>query len=827
MPFGICTKPSKDELAKEISVRVEIPSQSYIEVALNKDALGLECLENVAKHLGLPQIEHYGLSYKTKRGHEWWLVLEKPIRKQLERNAASGLYNAELKFKVHFFVADSSWIRLQVNSTRRLYYLQLKSQILEGSLSCGKDTAVLLASYSAQAELGDYEAEKFSSYIEDQSLFPWNVAVNHSRDILEQQVVNLYQQYRGMTREEAELEFVIITQKMDGFGDEYYPAKDKDGFIILVGASFVGIVVRHPHGIPPVYFRWPDIVRMSHSKNYFCIESARSFDTIHFEMEDAATAKYVWRIFVAHHQFCRLNLSRSSTLQLSNNSSGKFTLRNKAKVSANNGEKCSPCSSSLEKGLVNPVFDDEKSFTDEKDMADSVSRDSSSGSKRKISLPRPQSLNFSQANSQRDLLLRDNLCTSQNSLDHKKGLYSEVLYNRPVSNEIGSSLSMDSGNPLGTQSLESLDDRSHATNNVTSDEACFTSTVRPSRPASLHLEQQQQQVAGDNSSEVTGQTSGYSTSNDSDLEEARELDFDDDDLPLSREMQLKELEKILNDGQVFTEFQKLERRSEQLTTSSAQCNGNAEKNRYKDVLPYEETRVRLNPRKNSNGSDYINADFVKMKVGTRTYRYIATQGPMENTATDFWQMTWEQNVRIIVAATDNKIDNKNACYPYWPEDSGSRKCFESFEVETVSVRDATSFKVRTFSLRQSSQPKQSRLIFHLHFTDWPDHGVPEDPKNFLEFLDELESARQQVSIGQGHINDMDPVMVHCTAGVGRTGVIILTDLMLAYIQSNQRINVLKSLVDLRCQRMLLVANFGQYRFVYTTLIHFIKNSRLI
>ena len=74
--------------------------------------------------------------------------------------------------------------------------------------------------------------------------------------------------------------------------------------------------------------------------------------------------------------------------------------------------------------------------------------------------------------------IRDNLCTSQNSLDHKKGLYSEVLYNRPVSNEIGSSLSMDSGNPLGTQSLESLDDRSHATNNVTSDEACFTSTVR-------------------------------------------------------------------------------------------------------------------------------------------------------------------------------------------------------------------------------------------------------------------------------------------------------------------------------------------------------------
>jgi len=335
-------------------------------------------------------------------------------------------------------------------------------------------------------------------------------------------------------------------------------------------------------------------------------------------------------------------------------------------------------------------------------------------------------------------------------------------------------------------------------------------------------------MAADNSSEVTGQTSGYSTSNDSDLDESRELDFDlEDEMPLSRETQLEELEKIFSEGQVFTEFQKVERRSEKLTTTSAQCGGNAEKNRYKDVVPYEETRVRLNPRNNSDGSDYINADFVKLDVGARTYHYIAAQGPMENTVSDFWQMVWEQNVRIVVAATDDKINSKSACYPYWPEDLyGSKKRFDSFDVETVSIRNTSSYKVRKLSLKQAST-NQTRIIYNLHFTEWPDHGVPQDPKHFLEFLDELESVRQHVSLSLGQAQEVQPVLVHCTAGVGRTGVIILTDLMIACLQSNQRVNILKSLIHLRCQRMLLVANFGQYRFVYATLIHFLKNSRLI
>lgn len=831
MPFGICAKPSKDDLTREISAVVEIPNKTFVELVVRKDALGLECLENIASQLGLTQTGNFGLCYKTKKGHEWWLLLDKPIRKQLERHAANGLCNIKLKFKIRFFTADPCWMKLQDKAVRDLFYLQLKSQIVEGSLSCDRDTAVLLASYSAQAELGDYDAEKYASYQGGQNHFPFHNISSYSQDELEQKVINFYQHHRGMTTEEAQLEFVITTQKLDGYGDEYYPAKDKDGFIILVGASFLGIVVRHPHGLPPAYFRWPDIIRMSHNKKYFCIESTKSFDTIQFEMDDAATAKYVWRMFVIHHQFRRLSSVQSSKhLQSSAVKPTKHPLPSKTTEVDGGYQGDSLSSSKSVTGLINPVFDVEnQSYTESRDAVDDVSCGSSSSLNEHSPFPRPQSLNLSSTDNRHEFLLHNKLCTSDNSLDQNQGLYSNGLFNSVVTNEVGSSLSMDSGNPLGTQSLESLDDRGHANRNMPSGQACAaaaaTPSTRPCRPNSLNLDQ----LGADNSSEVTGRTSGYSTSNDSDLEEIRDLDFDDeDDLPLSREAQLEELEKMLTEGQVFTEYQKVERRSEKLTTASGQFEGNEEKNRYKDVVPYEETRVRLNPRNNQSGSDYINADFVKMDVGTRTYRYIAAQGPMENTVTDFWQMAWEQNVQIIVAATDDKIDSKSACYPYWPEDSpGCQKSFGSFEVETVSVRDTSSYKVRTLSLVQTSS-KQRRVICHLHFTDWPDHRVPQDPKNFLEFLEELESARQSVSVSHGHAQDVQgPVMVHCTAGVGRTGVVILTDLMIACLQSNQRINVLKSLIHLRCQRMLLVANFGQYRFVYTTLMYFIKNSRLI
>lgn len=188
MPFGICTKPLKDDLIKYLPILVETPDKSCIEVTLSKDAIGLECLESVTKELGLHEVGYFGLCYKTKKGYDWWIVLEKSIKKQLEQNTLSSVGSIRLKLKIHFFVTGSSWLKLQGKLIRSFYYLQLKDQILEGSLSCEKDSAVLLASYTAQAELGDYDAETFVTFAETHNLYPSSVAASHAKEILDQQV---------------------------------------------------------------------------------------------------------------------------------------------------------------------------------------------------------------------------------------------------------------------------------------------------------------------------------------------------------------------------------------------------------------------------------------------------------------------------------------------------------------------------------------------------------------------------------------------------------------------------------------------------------------
>lgn len=137
-------------------------------------------------------------------------------------------------------------------------------------------------------------------------------------------------------------------------------------------------------------------------------------------------------------------------------------------------------------GLINPVFDDEnQSYTESRDAVDDVSCGSSSSLNEHSPFPRPQSLNLSSTDNRHEFLLHNKLCTSDNSLDQNQGLYSNGLFNSVVTNEVGSSLSMDSGNPLGTQSLESLDDRGHANRNMPSGQACAAAATPSTRCVEL------------------------------------------------------------------------------------------------------------------------------------------------------------------------------------------------------------------------------------------------------------------------------------------------------------------------------------------------------
>lgn len=309
MPFRLlCTKGEKTELVG-YGARVDLLDNTSIHLILSRNWTGSQCLQKIAEKIGLNEISYFGLKYNTKKGREHWVLLNKPLRHQLEKYAANGLSNTVLKLGVNFYVSDINRLRDEI--TRYYYYLQLRNSVLQGRIPCDEELAVILASYCAQAEFGDYVEASHRSYVKDYVLIPSTLIATCTQDELNQQIIGLHKSHSGMSKAEAELEYIKLTQKLDGYGDEYFPATDKDGFVILVGASFIGIVVRHPHGLPPVYFKWQDIVRLSHSKNFFNVESTRTFDVIQFEMEDVNTAKYVWRMFVLHHQFCRLNFKTS------------------------------------------------------------------------------------------------------------------------------------------------------------------------------------------------------------------------------------------------------------------------------------------------------------------------------------------------------------------------------------------------------------------------------------------------------------------------------------------------------------------------------------
>lgn len=288
----------------------------------------------------------------------------------------------------------------------------------------------------------------------------------------------------------------------------------------------------------------------------------------------------------------------------------------------------------------------------------------------------------------------------------------------------------------------------------------------------------------------------------------------------------KVLEKKLSENLVFKEFEETPKRIMEYDCNVAKLAENTHRNRFRDVLPYDITRVKLNPRKD-NSSGYINASHIKLTVGHRLWWYIATQAPMDNTPVDFWQMVWEQEVEVIAMLTALMELGRPKCYPYWPQDPGfeHRLIFGDYEVQLLFTNDSLCYITNQISLRHIPSKKE-RQIWHLQYTDWPDHGCPEDMYGFLGFLDEIENVQRLAESEEGS-GKKSPIVVHCSAGVGRTGVVILTQVMKWCLEHNQEIDVPKALCMIRQQRMYMVQTLGQYNFIHKTLIQYLKNTRLI
>ncbi|XP_026858207.2 tyrosine-protein phosphatase non-receptor type 21 isoform X1 [Electrophorus electricus] len=295
----------------------------------------------------------------------------------------------------------------------------------------------------------------------------------------------------------------------------------------------------------------------------------------------------------------------------------------------------------------------------------------------------------------------------------------------------------------------------------------------------------------------------------------------------SNDERCKVLEQCLEQGMVFTEYEQVPKRRPDGECSIAQLPENAERNRFQDVLPYDDSRVELVPTKENN-TGYINASHIKVTVVGEEWSYIASQGPLSNTCQDFWQMVWEQGVAIIAMVTAEEEGGREKSFRYWPR-LGSRHntvTYGRFKITTRFRTDSGCYATTGLKIKHLLTG-QERTIWHLQYTDWPDHGCPEDFKGFLAYLEEIQSVRRHTNSTSDPKNPNPPVLVHCSAGVGRTGVVILTEVMVACLEHNEMLGVPTVLKLLRQQRMLMVQTVSQYSFIYKALIQFLKNSRLI
>ncbi|KAM4720013.1 tyrosine-protein phosphatase non-receptor type 13 isoform 2-T3 [Anableps anableps] len=237
-----------------------------------------------------------------------------------------------------------------------------------------------------------------------------------------------------------------------------------------------------------------------------------------------------------------------------------------------------------------------------------------------------------------------------------------------------------------------------------------------------------------------------------------------------------------------------------------QTKENKKKNRYKNIVPFDTTRVVI-----GKDGGYINANFINMQVKDENFMYIACQGPLPTTLGDFWQMVWEQNSNVIAMMTQEIENGKVKCQRYWPDTPRTAEMVDDrLQITLVKDQHLDHFVIRLIEVKDV-QTNETKLVTHLNYTGWPDHGTPSQPEHLLTFISYMR-----------HMHRSGPIITHCSAGIGRSGALICIDVVLGLISKDADFDISDVVRNMRLQRHGMIQTEEQYIFCYQVVLYVLR-----
>ncbi|XP_066477142.1 tyrosine-protein phosphatase non-receptor type 20 [Tiliqua scincoides] len=264
--------------------------------------------------------------------------------------------------------------------------------------------------------------------------------------------------------------------------------------------------------------------------------------------------------------------------------------------------------------------------------------------------------------------------------------------------------------------------------------------------------------------------------------------------------------KIEQQQEIIKEFVSLEHIKPLDDCMVGKAAENREKNRYRDILPYDGTRVPLGLSK-----AYINASYIRILLDKEELFYISTQGPLPTTLNDFWQMVWENHSNVITMITKETERGISKCHRYWPEPPHDTMDLIEFQLRLDNYQILDCFVIRMIELIEK-QTQAKRMVHHLQFISWPDHGTPRSSEHLVKYVRYMRKIHQT-----------GPIITHCSAGIGRSGVLLCVDILLSHIEKDMIFDIKQIVRDLRQQRFGMIQTKVQYIFCYEIALEVLKS----